>query len=58
MKKMGELITAIENAGIRVKCARWENEDHLNIDVDDRDRAAATLIAQGWYEDQGEDTQP
>ena len=53
--KMGELISAIEAEGIHVRSAKWEEGNHLNIDVADEDRERASEACQQyWLRKQGQ----
>ena len=53
--KMGELISAIEAEGIYVRSAKWEDGNHLNIDVAEEDRErAGEACQQYWLKVQGQ----
>ncbi|CAH1205790.1 hypothetical protein PAECIP111893_02419 [Paenibacillus plantiphilus] len=54
MKRMGELITAIENAGVQVIRASWLEDGHLDIVTDPKDHEKAEKAARDWHMKQAE----
>lgn len=55
IRKMWELIKVIEELGIEIRSAKWEENDRLNIDVDSRYHEEASAAIQEFWRKEREE---